>query len=432
MEAFTPESQWQSLLDVEAALAAAEADAGVIPAWCVADIRAAARADQFDLAALTSESTLAGNIVIPLVKQLREAVRARRADAAQYVHYGATSQDILDTALVLELRAASSLIDDALARAMAGTALHARAHATTAMAGRTWLQQASPTTFGLKAAGWLDSLGRGRQRLQAAMTGALVVQLGGASGTLASLGDAGSAVMEAFARHLELGVPDMPWQSQRDRIVHVAAALGIACGVTGKIGRDLVLLAQTEVGEVRERGMPGEGTSTAMPHKQNPVRAVTAIAGAIRAPQLVATMLAAMPQEHERAAGGWQAEWATMPELVRVTHESCDATAQALSQIEVDVARMRDNLQARGGLALSEALVSALSGQVSRPDAAAIVERLCRAAAAEQRTLHEVAIHDANVRQALSPPQIESALTPEHYLGSAAAFIDRVLRKWGG
>ena len=242
----------QAFLDVEVALAIAGAEAGVIPASCVPHIQAAARAENFDAAALAAEAAGAGNVVIPLVRKLTDAVAARNPESARYVHRGATSQDIIDTAVVLRLRAASTQLVADLTRSMHASAALAREHAATPMPGRTWLQHASPTTFGLKAAGWLDMLGRTRERITDSVDRVLVVQLGGAAGTLASLGKDGPAVTDAVARQLGLRVPAMPWHSQRDRIVEVAAALGIACGALGKIGRDLTLLAQSEVAEAFE------------------------------------------------------------------------------------------------------------------------------------------------------------------------------------
>lgn len=430
MVPFGPQSQLQSLLDVEVALATAEAEVGVIPSSCVSDIRNAARAELFDVAALEAESALAGNVVIPLVRQLRERVSSQSAASAQYVHHGATSQDIIDTALVLQLRASTPMLLDQLARAMSSAAATVRAHTMTPMPGRTWLQQASPITFGLKAAGWLDLIGRVRERLGDALGRVLIVQFGGASGTLASLGTAGPQVLEAFAHRLSLSVPDMPWHTHRDRVADVAATLGLTCGALGKIGRDLVLLGQSEVGEVRETAAPGMGTSSAMPHKQNPVHAVTAVAASIRAPGLVAVMLAAMPQEHERAAGGWQAEWTTMPELVRLTLQSAEAIADALSRLDVDPARMRDNLQRGGGMAMSEALAAVVSQYLPRQDAAALVERLSRAAERDRRSLRDVATEDVEIRRWLSAADIEAVLTPDNYLGSAAVFVERVLQRW--
>jgi 3-carboxy-cis,cis-muconate cycloisomerase len=429
MAAFFDHAYLQALLDVEVALAAAEAEHGVIPSACVDDIRAVARAENFDLAELSAEAVRDGNIVIPLVRKLTAAVAARNPASAGYVHRGATSQDIMDTALVLRLRAAESQIRGGLARVMKAAAELAQRFATTPIAGRTWLQHASPTTFGLKAAGWLDMTGRCKERLQDVVAKSLVVQLGGASGTLAALADAGPGVTDAMARQLDLRAPVMPWHTHRDRIVDVAAALAIACGALGKIGRDLTLLAQSEIGEATEYPAGGGGSSS-MPHKQNPVRAVTAVSAAVRAPGLMATMLASMPQEHERAAGAWQAEWQTMADLVAVTLESADAIASALEELHVDAARMHDNLQMRGGVALAEALSVALQSKVGRKEAMAHVERLCREVERTGRSLVETATHDPGVSSLLTAAEIAQALTPENFLGAAPIFIDRTLRQW--
>ena len=312
---------------------------------------------------------------------------------------------------------------------MRASAALAREHAATPMPGRTWLQHASPTTFGLKAAGWLDMLGRSRERITDSVDRVLVVQLGGAAGTLASLGKDGPAVTDSLARQLGLRVPAMPWHSHRDRIVEVAAALGIACGALGKIGRDLTLLAQSEVAEAFEKPS-SRGGSSSMPHKQNPVRAVTAITAAIRAPGLVATMVAAMPQEHERAAGGWQAEWETLADLIRVTLESAGAIADTLGDLQLDPAAMREHLGLHGGVAMAEGLAAALMEHLSRTDAMAHVERLSRVAARDRRPLRELASADPDVSRWLSPAAIDRALAPENFLGSAPLFVERVLKQW--
>jgi 3-carboxy-cis,cis-muconate cycloisomerase len=419
----------QALLDVEIALAVAEAEVGVIPASCVNDIRAAARAEAFDTATLLAEAASAGNIAIPLVRRLTEAVAARNPESARYVHRGATSQDIIDTAIALRLRAVSELLGAELTRSMRACGSLAREHATTPMPGRTWLQHASPTTFGLKAAGWLDMLGRSRERIVDSVDRILVIQLGGAAGTLASLGKDGPAVMDALARQLRLKVPVMPWHAHRDRLVEVASALGIACGALGKIGRDLTLLAQSEVGEAFEKPS-SRGGSSSMPHKQNPVRAVAAITAAIRAPGLVATMVAAMPQEHERAAGGWQAEWATLADLIQVTQESATAIADTLADLQVDPEAMREHLTLHGGVSMAEGLATALMAHLSRTDAMAHVERLSRVAVRDRRPLLELASADPEVSRLLSPADIERALAPENFLGSAPLFIERVLKEW--
>ena len=300
--ALGPRALVQSMLDVEAALAEVEAALGIIPATAAVAIRAAADAGLYDLAALSSEAAESGNLAIPLVQHLTREVALRDAAAARHVHWGTTSQDILDTALVLRLQAAVPPILSHLDRASTAAATHARRFIDAVMPGRTWLQQATPITFGLKAAGWLDSLGRQQRALAAALEDARVLQFGGASGTLAALGAAGPDVAARLGERLGLRVPDLPWHAHRDRLASLACALGVACGVCGKIARDLALLAQTEVGEAAESRERGGGSST-MPHKRNPVSSSIALAAAVRAPGLVATMLSAMPQEHERGLG---------------------------------------------------------------------------------------------------------------------------------
>jgi 3-carboxy-cis,cis-muconate cycloisomerase len=306
----------------------------------------------------------------------------------------------------------------------------ARNYATTPMAGRTWLQQATPTTFGLKAAGWTEGVARARERLATAMEDARVVQLGGATGTLSSLGAAGPAVTDALASRLGLKVPEMPWHSERSRLVAVACALGMACGSLGKIGRDIALLAQTEVGEVLERAEPGRGGSSSMPHKRNPVASALAVAAAVQAPGLVATMVSAMPQEHERAVGGWQAEWDTLPALVSLTERSARAMAHALAHLVVDEARMRANLDLAGGVARGEGLVTALAPGLGRGNALALVERLSSRALAEGRSLQDVAADEPQVLTHLDPARIGAALDPGNASDSSRRFVDRVIERW--
>ena len=430
MAPFSDAAQLRAWLAVEVALAEAEAEAGIIPAAAAADIRAAAGADRFDHAALREEAARAGNLAIPLVRRLTALVAERNADSARYVHVGATSQDILDTAVVLQLRDAAAIVTAALTRGVVAAAAIARRHARTPMAGRTWLQQASPVSLGLKAAGWLDMTARCRERLDRAISAAMVLQLGGASGTLAALGDAGPAVADAVARRLSLSVPEMPWHTHRDRLAEVACALGIASGALGKIGRDLTLLGQSEIGEVFESPSADRGGSSSMPHKQNPVRAVRAVAAATRAPGLVATMLSAMPQEHERAAGGWQAVWYTLPELVGVTRDAAESIAAALEDLTIDEARIRQNLDANGGVALAEALSTALAHDLGSTAAMAAVERVSRTAARENRTLLDVAAEDREITQFLSRDAMARVLNPEFFLGAAPIFVERVLRRW--
>jgi len=425
---FSPMRRVQALLDVEVALAEALADIGVIPSTSVAPIRAAARVENYDLTALAAEAELAGNPMIPLVRHLTRLVAAEDARAAGHVHWGATSQDVMDTALVLQLRMAGGGIADALGRAADAAATLADRHAATPIAGRTWLQQATPTTFGAKAVTWMLGLDRARARLVAALDAASDLQFGGATGTLASLGNAGPAATTALAARLGLRVADAPWHTERGRVADVACALGLACGTLGKIGRDLALLAQTEVGEVAEPSAPGRGGSSSMPHKRNPVASARALAAAVRAPGLVATMLAAMPQEHERAIGGWQAEWDTLPVLVTLAADASTALADALAHLEVNATRMRANLDAAGGGARAEGLVAALAPHLGRAEAAHIVEELCRRAVAGGHPLAHVAADDPRVRTHLDAAAITSALDPVALTATAHAIVRRALQ----
>ena len=416
----------QAMLDVEAALAEAEASLNIIPEDAARAVRAAARSDFYDLAALDAASVRAGNPAIPLVRELTARIAATDAHASRYVHWGATSQDVIDTAIVLQLRKAVPVVTADLERAAEAAATHARRHAATIMAGRTWLQQATPITFGLKAAGWVDALDRTADSLKRALNEALMLQFGGASGTLAALGEHGPAVAAAVAARLGLSVPAIPWHAHRDRLAALACAMGVTTGTAGKIARDLALLAQTEIAEAHEP--PGcSGGSSTMPQKQNPVRAAIAIAAAVRIPGLVATMLSAMPQEHERGIGGWQAEWDTLPQIVALAGDAARALAGALEDLVVEPERMRHNLDATGGLAMAEAIAMRLAPVLGKQEAHDRIERAARVAAAESRAFVEVLTADPIVSGALDPSQLTRALSPERHLGSAAAFVTAVL-----
>ena len=426
-ERFGGRAQLQAMLDVEAALAEAEAAAGVVPTSCVAPIRAAANADLYDRTQIADEAAGAGNAVIPVVRHLTARVAAADPDAARYVHWGATSQDILDTGLVLQLRAAAPAISGHLRRAERAAAGLARRYADATMAGRTWLQQATPITFGLKAAGWTDAIGRTRREVETAVDRALVLQLGGAAGTLAALGARGLAVTDALAARLGLQPAATPWHAHRDRFVHLGCALGVAAGAAGKIARDVSLLAQTEVGEVAERAAGGRGGSSTMPQKRNPVSASVALAAAGRTPGLVAALLGAMVQEHERGLGGWQVEWDVLPELVLVTAGGTRATAEALETLSVDTGRMRANLAVTGGGLLAEAVAMALAEAVGKHEAHACVGAACRRAAEEKRPLADLLAEDTTVNRHLDRARIEELLSPDNYLGVSRRFIERVL-----
>ena len=429
-DVFTARGRIQAMLDVEAALAEVESSLGVIPATAAKPIAEVCRAEHYDPTQLAEEARRAGNLAIPLVRRLRAQVAQKDDDASRYVHWGATSQDIIDTALVLQLRESVPGIVADLHRASGAAAGHAKDHGRTVMAGRTWLQQSTPITFGLKSAGWFDALDRVQHQLQEAFDRTLVLQFGGASGTLAALGPRGIDVAGALGARLQLTVPPMPWHSHRDRIAALACALGVAAGTLGKIGRDLALLAQTEVDEVRD---PPEdsGESSTMPQKRNPVHAATAVAAATRAPGLVATILSAMPQEHERGIGNWQAEWDALPELVGAVAESAAAMAGSLEHLIVDSTRMRANLDSTHGVIMAEAITMRLAPRLGKSQAHAIVAAACRRAMEERRHLRDVLLDDPSVANVLGKAEIVETLSPDRYLGATATFIERTLGERG-
>lgn len=424
---FTDRAHLQGMLDFEAALARAEASAGVIPQSAVAAIVAECDAALYDIEALGAAAALAGNTAIPLVKALTARVAARDGEAARYVHWGATSQDAMDTGLVLQLRGALTLIDADLARLSAALAQLAADHRTTPMVGRTWLQHALPITFGLKAAGWLDAVERHRSRLVELRPRLLVLQFGGAAGTLAALDDRGLAVAAALADDLALGLPAMPWHSARDRIVELGALLGLLTGTLGKMARDIALLMQTDVGEVREPAAAGRGGSSTMPHKRNPVACAAILAAAAQAPQLVAGLLGAMPQEHERGLGGWQAEWNTLPALLRLAGGSLAQAAALVAGLEVDATQMRRNLDRTNGLIMAEAVAMALGAKIGRLAAHQRIEAASAQAVAGARHLRDVLAEDPVISQHLGDGALDQLFDPLGYTGVAAQLVDRVL-----
>ena len=335
------------MLEFEAALAEAEAAEGLIPAGAAAAIGAACRVEDFDIETITVEARSAGALAIPLVLHLKARVAAGDAEAARFVHHGSTSQDVIDTAMVLATRQALVLIETDLDRLVESLLALARTHLATPMLARTLMQPAQVASFGLEVTNWVAPLMRTQERLRQAAPSALKVQLGGAVGTLALLGDKGPSVARRVGVRLGLAVPTGAWHTQRDDWVTLGCTVAVLCGSLGKIGRDLALLAQGEVGEVSEPRAAGRGTSSAMPHKRNPVAAMVAIAAATRAPQLAATLVASMPQEHQRGLGNWQAELASWPALFMAAHGAAHALAEACAEgLDVDALRMRANIDA--------------------------------------------------------------------------------------
>jgi 3-carboxy-cis,cis-muconate cycloisomerase len=410
----------RALLDVEAALAQAEADAGLVPREHADRIAEVCREGYFDVAEIGAKAVGVGNPAAPLVREITTKVGG---EAARYVHFGATSQDVMDSAaMLLAKRALEPLLEDLEAAAEQAAAL-ARAHATTVQAGRTLLQQAIPVTFGFTAAGWLSGLDAAAQRLRGVR---LAAQLGGATGTLASLGERGPEVLAAFSRRLQLAEPVLPWHTERSRIAELAGALGELSGVVGGASRTITLLAQTEVAEVAEIA-DGSGGSSTMPHKRNPVAAVAAQAAAQQAPGLVSTLLAAMTQEHQRAAGSWHAEWRPITELFRSSGSAIHWLRTSFERLRVDADRMRKNLDVTGGAILSERVTTELAKETGRLAAHDAVTECTKRALAGDGELAGLLAEDPLVGKHLSRERIGELLDPAEYLGSARVFVERAL-----
>jgi len=414
----------QAMLDVEAALALAEERAGLIPTRTAASIAACCTVDRFDIGALGRAAAEAGNPVIPLVKALTRAVPV---EASGWVHWGATSQDILDTAMVLLVRRALDLVLADLGAVAAACARMSHEHRETVMLGRTFLQPAVPITFGLKVAGWLVATLDAHRRLAELRAKGLAVQLGGAAGTLASLAADGPRVVRLLAEELALAEPVIPWHSARGRIAEVGAAVGVACGVMGKVALDVALLMQAEVGEVSEPTAPGRGGSSSMPQKRNPVGAMTVEADVRRAQALVGVLLGAMLQEHERGVGAWHAEWETIGDLFRLTGGAVARVRNVVAGLQVYPARMRANLDATQGLPLSEHVTLLLARSMGRGEARALVERAIQRCRTSGRHLRDELLADPDVTSHLTAAELDEALDPARYLGATQVFIDRAL-----
>ncbi len=424
----TGDAAWlQAMLDTEAALARAVERAGLAPSGAGAAVTEAARADAFDADELGRQAAAAGNPVPALVRALTEAVPG---PAAVAVHQGATSQDIIDTAAMLMARRALQAAGADLAAAADAAARLAAAHQDTIMTGRTLLQQAVPVTFGLVAAGWMSAIDEAADGLNRVRGQRLAVQLGGAAGTLAPLGDQAPAVRVLLAEELGLACPALPWHTDRLRVTELAAALAGACGVLGKMARDVALLAQSEVAEVRE-GTPGAGGSSAMPHKRNPVAAVVILGCTKQAPGLLATLAAAAEQEHQRAAGAWHAEWQPLASLLRLTGSAAAWAAELLAGLEVDAGRMRANLDAAGGLPLADSVVAVLAPGLGRLAAHDLVAEASGVATRTGRGLGEALSSPGLAARVeatgVTSEQIGAALDPAAHLGSAAVFTRHAL-----
>jgi 3-carboxy-cis,cis-muconate cycloisomerase len=417
---FSDEHFLQRLLEVESALARVQARLGLIPVPAAEQIEAACQAPALDMARLREATERDGYPIIGLIGQIRAQVGAGAAD---FVHFGATTQDIMDTALILQARAGLELLEADLNQVIHKLAALADRHRHTLMAGRTHSQQALPITFGFKVANWLAPLVRHRQRLAEIRPRLLAVQFGGAVGTLAALGDAGLRVQQALAGELDLATLPMPWHTQRDNLSELAAWLALVSGSLAKMAQDVILLAQTEIAEVREADDQGRGGSSTMPQKTNPIASEVVIAAARANASLLASMFQSLVQEHERATGSWQLEWLELPQMFALSACALKKTLFVSEHLVVDEARMRANVRASNGLMLSEAISFLVGQSMDRAQARQLVREAGQTALAENRHLIDV------VREKIGAPPDWPALRDEAgYLGATQAFIDRVLK----
>ena len=421
----TDEAMVRALVKVEISLARAEAQVGVIPTGAAESI-AKANADKIDIGALAKGTSASGFPIIALVQELRRQVGV---EAAPYVHWGATTQDIMDAACVLQLRAAVKIFKTRLREIACHLSTLADRHRRTVLAGRTHGQQALPISFGAKVANWLAPLVRHADRLDEILPRLLVVQFGGAAGTLAALGDKGLAVGRALAEGLELGLPETPWHAQRDSLVEFAGWLSLVTGSLGKMAQDIILLAQTEVGEAGESADEGRGSSSTMPQKNNPITSELIVAAARTNASLLSALHQAQIQEHERATHGWQVEWLTLPQMVQLTGGALKHGLYLAKNLQIDASAMRANIARANDVILGEAAVFALAKAMPRPDAEALVKKACGQAVAQNKPLISV------VRSLVKDQGVDGAVDwralakPENYLGESNKMIDRVLER---
>lgn len=432
---FSDEALVKYMLRAEVALAQAQAEVGVIPLIAAETIQRVAEQEihsiiNFDH--LAQSSGLAGNIAIPFVKQFTAAVKKINEDASRYVHWGATSQDIIDTAFMLQAQDALQLIEMQLIQAIQATKKLTIQYRDQVMIGRTWLQQGLPLTFGHKTARWLSSLDRDLKRVQQLQQHVLTAQLGGAVGTLASLTEYGSAVVSNYAQKLGLNTPVCTWHGERDRVAEIAHVLATITGNLGKMARDWSLMMQTEIAEVFEPSGAGRGGSSTMPHKRNPVAAASILAAANRVPALMSSIYQSLVQEHERSLGAWHAEWLALPELFQLTAGSLSRAIDVFTGLEVDPENMFRNLECTQGLIMAEALMMSLAPQMGRLNAHHLVEAACKQAVTEQRHLLDVVQNNPEILAIFDLDQLRQIFNPQHYLGNTQAQIDAVLESVQG
>jgi len=429
---WAPQEQLRAMMRFEWALTCALEKQGLAEPGSGSVMESLLDADFVDVDRLRHEVKAAGNIVIPFVKQLTAAVKAQNEGASRAVHLGATSQDVLDTAMVLQMRGGIKVLSERVERLDRALVEQVRTHRDTVLSGRTWLQPGPPITLGLKLAGTLAALRRHRERIRPAAQRGLVLQFGGAVGTLATLGDAAGPVSAEVARILELHEPELPWHTQRDRLAEMVQVLALLTGSLAKFARDIALLMQAEVGEASEGGDGERGGSSTMPQKHNPVACAAVIAAHARMAGLAATMLYALPQEHERGLGLWQAEGETVPEAFRLAAAALTYSVDIAENLKVDTARMQANFDALLGVTMSEAVSAALAAAIGRSSAHDLLREATAQALREKRHLRDVLKEMPQVTAHLSSGEIDGLMQQGNYLGSAQRFIDRVLERVEG
>ncbi|MFD5536693.1 3-carboxy-cis,cis-muconate cycloisomerase [Streptomyces sp. NPDC127079] len=440
IEDITSDQAWlQAMLDAEAALARTQARLGTVPEAAARTITVTARADRLDLRDIALRARGAANPVVPLVEELTAAVAAVDADAAAYVHRGSTSQDVLDTAMMLVTARGLELILADVYRVADALAVLAKRHRGTLMAARTLGQQAVPTTFGLKAAGWLQGVTDAAGRLHRIAGQGLPVQLGGAAGTLAGYleyaGPRPDAERDAYVEQLirgyaaETGLaePVTPWHTVRTPVSDVACALTFLCGILGKFALDVQFLARTEVGEVAERSVQGRGVSSAMPHKRNPALAALVRTASYQLPGLAAGLAQTVVADDERPAGAWHAEWQPLRECLRISGGAAHTAAELAEGLEVFPEQMRHNLDLTGGLVISERIAAVLTGVLGRAAAKQLLDTACAQSARGGRPLVELLAQDPRLAGKLTEQQWQELADPHNYTGAAGLLVDRAL-----
>ena len=425
-EVFSDEARIEAWLDTEKALARAQAGHGVIPEDAARNIEAAAQLQHIDQAAMTEEFRRVGFPILPFVHQLAKACDA---ETARWLHYGATTQDILDTGAVLQIRRGLVLIEADLAGVIKALASLSHAHRDTVMAGRTFQQLAAPITFGYKTAIWLDELLRHHDRLQELKPRVLVGQCSGAVGTFATLGESGPAVLQTMMQDLGLNIPAISWHVARDSWAELVSVLAMIAATLGKIANEIAILMRSEIGELSEPYEPGRGASTTLPQKRNPISCEPIIATAHRMRELVGSEMTAMIQEHERGVGQMHIEWMVIPDAFILLSGSLAHARFILEHLVVREDRMKANLLMNGGQIMAEAVMMALAPRIGKQAAHKVVYRAAGQAYDTGVSLRDALVADTDVAGHLSEAEIDSALDPAHYVGSARQMIDTVLSR---